>query len=245
MPYKILLNNAIHPLPDFLQLPTFAWQYVTSLNNEENGFVLENNILYWQEHHKQRFTIDWLANQLIWRYQHINKSQEPLLRAIGWHAQKPPKVWDLTAGLGKDACLMAAAGCEVHLFERHPVLQILLHYAHQQAQLSEWSFFQHMHLHLMSAETWIKINPTVNLPEVAYFDPMYPERKKQALVKLELRMIKTLVGNDEDAATVLTALLQQGIPKIVVKRPKGATPLLANVHHVIQAPNTRFDVYYS
>ncbi|MFO1350284.1 MAG: class I SAM-dependent methyltransferase [Gammaproteobacteria bacterium] len=39
-----------------------------------------------------------------------------------------------------------------------------------------------------------------DFPEVIYLDPMYPERSKAALVKKESRVLRELVGPDDDAA---------------------------------------------
>lgn len=37
-----------------------------------------------------------------------------------------PNVIDATAGLGRDAFVLAAIGCQIKLVERHPVVRLLL-----------------------------------------------------------------------------------------------------------------------
>ena len=81
-------------------------------------------------------------------------------------------------------------------------------------------------------------------PEVVYLDPMYPHRSKSALVKKEMRALRALVGDDEDASLLLQAARQCALKRVVVKRPKGA-PLIDDTKPSgnVQSKNTRYDIY--
>ena len=54
------------------------------------------------------------------------RADEGLLRAAGARHGQTPDVIDTTAGLGRDAWLLAALGCRVTLVERHPAVAALL-----------------------------------------------------------------------------------------------------------------------
>jgi 16S rRNA (guanine1516-N2)-methyltransferase len=80
--------------------------------------------------------------------------------------------------------------------------------------------------------------------DAIYLDPMYPHRKKSALVKKEMRIIRQLAGDDPDADQLLHFALKTDIPRIVVKRPKKAEHL-GNIPPTtcIRGKNSRFDIY--
>lgn len=227
----------------FINEPSITSVQANSKKNytPESFYVTEQG-LSWIDAQSNRLHIDFMSDKLLWRYQKINKAQEPLLRAIGWKSNQTLSVWDLTAGLGRDSALLSASGCNVLMFERSPILQILLRYALFNAH--EHDLLPHLDLHCEDALLAAPKLISQKIPDLAYMDPMYPERSKSSLVKQDLRIIKNLVGNDEDAAELLQLALQNNIPRVVVKRPKGAE-YLGNLqpHHSIQAPNTRFDVY--
>ena len=80
--------------------------------------------------------------------------------------------------------------------------------------------------------------------DVIYLDPMYPHRRKSALVKQEMRVLREYTGDDEDAAALLSNSLASGVKRVVVKRPLHA-PVLGNKKPSLQyrGKSTRFDVY--
>ena len=81
-------------------------------------------------------------------------------------------------------------------------------------------------------------------PDVVYLDPMYPHKKKSALVKKEMRIFQQLLGGDEDADKLLAPALKLALNRVVVKRPDSA-PWLDNVkpNMAIESKKHRFDVY--
>lgn len=220
---------------------------------EESRFVWDGKRFYWHDLEAGHLEIDFFSKKMRYRMQHINKAQEPLLRALGWKSTERKHVLDMTAGLGRDSCLLFFAGFDVTMFERGEVLQILL--TNALSALSEFpaADFQQsfnlmredsiQYLERMKRETTDGSRP---IADAIYIDPMYPERKKSALVKKELRIVRNLVGADLDSEQLLTQAIESGVPRVVVKRPKGSDYVADRVpSHSVESPNTRFDVYLS
>lgn len=232
-----------------LQLPEeILSNLISDFEATENRFVWDGKKFYWHDLEAGHLEIDFFSKKMRYRMQHINKAQEPLLRALGWKSTAQKQVLDMTAGLGRDACLLFFAGFNVTMFERNPILQILLQNAVN--ALTSEDFTQHLRFEKEDSITFLermaKIDSTGSFADAIYMDPMYPERKKSALVKKELRIIRNLVGADMDSEELLSLALKSGVTRVVVKRPKGAE-FVADLqpHHSVESPNTRFDVYLS
>lgn len=216
---------------------------------EENRFVWDGKKFYWHDLEAGQLEIDFFSKKMRYRMQHLNKAQEPLLRALGWKSTEKKRVLDLTAGLGRDSLLLFFAGFDVVMFERNPVLQILLQNAIN--ALPAEDFTQTLTLakedsirYLSSIEKLSRGQLPENFADVIYMDPMYPDRKKSALVKKELRIIRHLVGADMDSEQLLTLAIDSAVTRVVVKRPKGAEYVAdLKPNHSVESPNTRFDVY--
>ncbi len=80
-------------------------------------------------------------------------------------------------------------------------------------------------------------------PDVVYLDPMYPPRRKSAEVRKEMRVLRALVGDDPDAAELLTAARRVARRHVVVKRMRLAPELMPGVLRSYVGRTTRYDVY--
>jgi 16S rRNA (guanine1516-N2)-methyltransferase len=81
-------------------------------------------------------------------------------------------------------------------------------------------------------------------PDVIYIDPMYPERKKSALVKKDMQILQRLLGKDENAETLLKTALECAAKRVVVKRPIHAGPVGdIKPNTAISSKKTRYDIY--
>ena len=81
-------------------------------------------------------------------------------------------------------------------------------------------------------------------PDVIYIDPMYPERKKSALVKKDMQILQRLLGKDESADALLKTALQCAGKRVVVKRPVHADTVGdIKPSTSISSKKTRYDVY--
>lgn len=191
--------------------------------------------------------VDWIGGALGHRLRHGGGRAQPLARAIGLKGGACPQVVDLTAGLGRDGCVLAALGCRVTLVERSPVVAALLDdglaRARADAGIGAW-VRERVRLVYAEAADWLAGREPEARPEVIYLDPMYPHRDKSALVKKEMRAFRAVVGDDGDAGALLAPALAAAVRRVVVKRPKGAPALAGRPPaHAIESPNTRYDVY--
>lgn len=150
---------------------------------------------------------------------------------------------DATAGLGEDAFLLAAAGFEVLLFERDPVIAALLSDALDRAHDAPATAPVACRMRLAGSDSVEGLARLPRRPDVVYLDPMFPERRKSAAVKKKFQLLHHLERPCEDAATLMEAACAARPRKIVVKRPvKG--PFLAEVKPSYQVVGkaVRYDV---
>jgi 16S rRNA (guanine1516-N2)-methyltransferase len=77
--------------------------------------------------------------------------------------------------------------------------------------------------------------------DVVYLDPMFPSRKKSALVNGPMQYLQQFLGEDQDAETLVQSALQSGAKRVVVKRP--VTASAEGAAYSLEAKANRFDVY--
>lgn len=168
---------------------------------------------------------------------------QDIAKAIGLKHGFMPHVLDATAGLGRDAFVLAGLGCKLTLMERMPVVAALLDDGIERAKLNAdvSEIAQHMQLvHGSSIEDMTLADQV----DVVYLDPMYPHREKSAAVKKEMRVFQSLVGEDLDADALLAPALALAKYRVVVKRPNYAPPLNNQKPTTsIKMKKNRFDVY--
>lgn len=172
-------------------------------------------------------------------------SGQMIAKAVGVQPGVRPQVLDATAGLGRDAFVLAELGCPVVLIERQPLIAALLEdgLARARADAEVAPIVARMRLcfgdaiNLMRA--WLG-----EPPQVIYLDPMFPHSDKRALVKKEMRLFRPLVGADDDAPALLEAALALATHRVVVKRPRKA-PVVAGEKpaYALEGKSSRFDVY--
>lgn len=178
---------------------------------------------------------------------------QDIAKAVGLKHGFTPHVLDATAGLGRDAFVLASLGCQVTLMERMPVVAALLDDGLERAKLNSdvAEIAERMKLvHASSIENMALAFTQENKQvDVVYLDPMYPHREKSAAVKKEMRVFQSLVGEDLDADALLAPALALAKYRVVVKRPSYAPPLSCaslknkNPSTVIKMKKNRFDVY--
>ncbi|KAB7894864.1 16S rRNA (guanine(1516)-N(2))-methyltransferase RsmJ [Rouxiella sp. S1S-2] len=170
---------------------------------------------------------------------------EAVAKAVGIKGSYLPDVVDATAGLGRDAFVLAALGCRVRMIERNPVVAALLDdglmRGYRDAEIGVWLQQRLTLLHGSSLTALADISPR---PQVVYLDPMYPHRQKSALVKKEMRVFQGLVGADEDADGLLEPARRLATKRIVVKRPDYAPPMADTpAQAAVTTKSHRFDIY--
>lgn len=194
--------------------------------------------------------VDFLAGTLAHRRQYGGGKGQAIAKAIGLKQYKLPlNVLDATAGLAKDAFVLACLGCSLTLLEQNPVVAELVKNALIRAENDEaFKTIKEQGFELINADAVEFIKTITNPPDVIYIDPMYPERKKSAAVKKNMQILQKLVSHNTDKTIKETILLNQALiiakKRVVVKRPKGA-PYLTDMQPSmsIESKITRYDVY--
>ncbi len=187
--------------------------------------------------------IDFVEGRLAHRRQFGGGKKQPLARAIGLSSQHMPGVIDATAGMGRDSFVLAALGCTVKMIERSPIITALLEDALNRARLDPDVSEIADRLSIVCADSCEYISRALT-EDVIYLDPMYPEKRKSAAVKKDMRVLQKLVGSDQDSHKLLAVALIKAKHRVVVKRPKNARSLEGqSPNTAICSPNTRYDIY--
>ncbi|WP_163336599.1 class I SAM-dependent methyltransferase [Desulfopila sp. IMCC35008] len=190
-------------------------------------------------------SVDFEKGDIGYRHHQNLTIRQPLAKAVGISSGKRPLIFDATAGLGGDSFVFASLGCKVLLCERSPIIAALLDDGLLRALQNPESIGQAAkRMQLYTGDAKNILATFQEKPHTIYFDPMYPHSKKTALNRIEMRVIRDLVGEDDDSDETLRLALQHAGKRVVVKRPKGAEHV-ANLKptHTTAMKNSRFDVY--
>ena len=167
-----------------------------------------------------------------------------LPKAVGMKGGQSPTIIDATAGLGRDAFLLASLGSKVTLIERSQTIHGLLATGMEAARQAGGQ-----HKDIIDRMTLIYGDSIALLPkmqaDVVLVDPMHPPRQKSALVKAEMRAIRDIVGVDEDQRLLIETALAMATKRVVLKWPAKAAPLagLRQSSHQIIGKSIRYDVF--
>lgn len=188
--------------------------------------------------------VDFTKGKLQHRRLYGGGKQQLIARAVGLRNNKNLTVLDLTAGLGEDAFVLANLGCQVTMIERSKIIAALLEDGLRRASQAAW--FSKLELKLLHTESkrYLERLPEAHRPDVIYLDPMFPSRNNSALVKKEMRVLRELVGEDEDASSLLVIARSVAKKRVVIKRPRLAPPLENTPADIVYSgKSSRFDVY--
>ena len=167
-----------------------------------------------------------------------------LAKAVGMKFNKNRNIIDATAGLGYDSFILASLGAKVTLVERSQKMHELL-----QNGIDEGISFggeiekilNRMQLLFGDSKD---ILPKLT-PEVVMIDTMYKDRKKTALVKNNMRLVREIVGPDSDSVELLKVALNCAKNRVVLKQPRYADPIreIRKCSHQILGKTIRYDVF--
>lgn len=200
-------------------------------------------------------TVDFSDPAMLYRRK--GGQNELLGRAVGIKSNRYPRVFDATAGLGRDAFVLADLGCQVILSERSPILAWLLNNGVNAALISQHQQVRDaaMRMQVKQGDSCVvnfdtmefqkieRVGIALDAPRVIYLDPMFPE-KKSAAAKKDLALLQSLHAHTNDTGEALLEwALAQSATRIVIKRPIKA-PLLGahKPSHSIAGKAVRFDV---
>ena len=167
-----------------------------------------------------------------------------LAKAVGMKSNKNRTIVDATAGLGYDSFILASLGANVTLIERseksYKLLQEWINEAKEYGGHIS-SIVNRMYLIFGDSKNII---PKLS-PEVILVDTMYNERKKSALVKNNMRLVREIVGSDLDQIELIKIALECAKNRVVVKQPRYSEPNdeIRKYSHQILGKTVRYDVY--
>lgn len=155
-------------------------------------------------------------------------------------------VLDATAGMGEDALILAAAGFEVELAEQDPIIHLLLEDTITRAREGEETYLRQLvsRMHLVEGNSipWMRAAHP-GCWDLIYLDPMFPERRKSALVKKKFQLLHYLECPAADEQELLQAAIGARPRKIVIKRPlKGPDLAGQKPSYRIPGKAIRYDV---
>lgn len=195
--------------------------------------------------------VDFVTGAVAHRRKFGGGKGQQIAKAVGVRSGFYPQVLDATAGLGRDAFVLASLGCEVRMLERNPVVYALLddgvrrlrEAAQTDPELAPIAARLHLEPAVESAIDWLTEQGPESIP-VIYLDPMFPSRDKSARVKKEMVAFHQIVGSDEDADHLLAPALAACYYRTVVKRPRSAPDLNEETPSLrFEGKSGRFDVY--
>ena len=187
---------------------------------------------------------DFLQGTVNHRLRFGGGRRQHLPRAVGMKGGKSPTIIDATAGLGRDAFLLASLGSQVTLIERSGIIHELLCTGMESARQAGGQ-----HKDIIDRMTLIHGDSIALLPymqaDVVMVDPMHPPRQKSALVRGEMRAIRNIVGFDEDQQLLVETAFAMAKKRVVLKWPAKAAPLagLPPASHQIIGKSVRYDVF--
>lgn len=189
---------------------------------------------------------DFVSGAVNHRRQFGGGKGQMIAKAVGVQARVKPLVLDATAGLGRDAFVLATLGCQVRLFERSPAVFALLADGLDRARQAQDPAVVAIvaRMQLLEVDSRLSMASAEHSVDVVYLDPMFPQRQKSAEVKKEMKAFHSLVGADADADELLASALVAARYRVVVKRPRKA-PDLANraPSYRLEGKTSRYDIY--
>ena len=193
---------------------------------------------------KKPYYVDFASEQMLYRSAKAMQQNELIVRACKIKSlDRPCCVVDATAGLGRDAFILAASGFTLCVIERHPVVATLLEQGI--ARITDAEIKKRLTLVHADSQTYLKkLADAHDKPDVVYLDPMFAI-KRQAKVKKELQILQMLLHDTpDDSQALLPLALQAAGKRVVVKRAIDAPPLNhCNPAFSFSGKQARFDIY--
>ncbi len=192
--------------------------------------------------------VDFVSGASAHRRKYGGGKGQSIAKAVGISSAYKPSILDATAGLGRDAFVLATLGCDVTMIERHPVVYLLLRSGLQLAKddievsdiISRMRLLQGNSIELLA--NWNSREQTQ--PDIVYLDPMFPHSNASAEAKKEMKLFRSLVGADLDEDQLWSQANEIARCRVVVKRPAKAPPLAGkSPSYTLAGKANRFDVY--
>jgi len=193
---------------------------------------------------RSELILDFVGGAVGHRFRAGEGRDQALAKAVGFSRGVTPDIVDATAGLGRDAFLLASLGANVTLIERSEKMYELLSDALARANAQGGKYSETVaRMTLLHGDSSVLLRELK--PKVVLVDPMHPPRGNSALVKKEMRQIREIVGTDADSETLMQVALECAENRVVLKWPLRADPMagLRKPSHQILGRSTRYDVF--
>ena len=188
--------------------------------------------------------VDFVEGAAAHRRQFGGGAGQMIAKAVGVQPGIRPQVLDATAGLGRDAFVLASLGCEMDLIERQPLVAALLEdglaRACDDAEVA--AIAARMHLHTGNAielmQGWQGEAPG-DLPR-----PDVPAPRQECAGEEGNAPVPPAGGRRPDAPALLAAALALATHRVVVKRPRKA-PIIEGTKpsYALEGKSSRYDIY--
>lgn len=188
--------------------------------------------------------VDFVGGAVGHRFRSGEGRGQALAKAAGLVRGVTPEIVDATAGLGRDAFLLAALGAKVTLIERSEKMHDLLAQGLARAAAVGGRYAETVARMTLLHGDSCALLPELN-PQVVLVDPMHPPRGNTALVKKEMRLIREIVGTDPDSERLMQVALENAQNRVVLKWPLRAEAMagIRKPSHQILGKSTRYDVF--
>lgn len=213
-------------------------------------FVKQKLSLFWRKDPQTtqfpkdylRLCVDFLSGALRHRSLYGGGKKQLIAKACGFKPGLTPKILDITAGLGRDAFVLAQLGAEVLMLEQHPIIAALLQDGLERIRLD--AKFSNLKLNFLPTDARQFLKQAEKKFEVIYFDPMFPARDKTALVKKDMQILQALLADANNYLDLFQLAREKCLLRLVVKRPLHADFLVTEKPAFqISGKTCRFDIY--
>ncbi len=243
LPPVAVHDEALRHLAERLGLP-FEVEAELSLERRDGRLVLAGD----EKRYGHPLAVEFASGKAAHRRRFGGGRGQLIARACGLAQGVTPSVVDATAGLGRDAFVLAGLGARVLLVERVAAIYALLEDGLARALREVETAEVAARMALAHGDAATELEALVAAadfpPQLIHLDPMFPHRDKSALVKKEMRLFRTLAGDDADAPRLLEAALDVATHRVVVKRPRKAPPIEGPPpRHVLEGKTSRYDLY--
>ena len=165
-----------------------------------------------------------------------------LAQALG---RKTKTIIDATTGWGQDSLHIFRMGYSLRCIERSPVMFELLSDGFERLTQLDWVQRNAIEIpELIFGNACDILSQLDQNPECIYIDPMFPpKRKKSALAKKSMTILRDILGGDEDKEQLFAQAMETATKRVVVKSPDHADPLAGKPNESFGGKLLRYDVY--
>jgi 16S rRNA (guanine1516-N2)-methyltransferase len=249
--------NLTRPTFDMLSVshPVFISEQVHLFNIVNSSHLLNEQVEFFLYYDKEDLLLKFFYNKekgslyfdlkkelSSHRQKNYSLKEEPLAKSLAIKKSDSNKmIWDATAGTGKDLMLIKhfvlGTNTKMIAFERNPLIYLLLFNGLFHAGITEVKL-----IYADSLDVFAK-KAEVAKPDIIYYDPMYPEKKKSALPRKEMQIFKELIGPDLDTQNFLQHFRAIAKDRVVVKRSLMAEMIAPDATASYKGKSTRYDMY--